>query len=369
VKENGVINELLKKYDLMLPVLKSEQRRILRSKKRTLAVILSEKKKSSFIIAMAVRFYYMMRNTGLNVTPVSGLRAAAFAAAMTVVIITGSSVLLVQHYIQKTAMIAEKAAGVKGVLAAFSDGLVIKRNNVEITSLKAKDGIIEGDEISTGDSSLLLQFDNGVVVKIMKRSTVIVAKTGTIFDLEEGGMLSRVPGTAAVSGYKVRTPDSVIAVKGTEFGVHYENGKTKVVVIKGIVLVEHITSGTEYEVPEVNETEVNEQKKIGPLSEESKSVMNGFANLNYTEAIDLKSEEELKELGEKLKASDVKKSSGRMTLAEFREKYGRLDEIMLYHGKKYTGVIISRGAVYKILTPSGTVTVPARDVKGSRVIQ
>jgi hypothetical protein len=42
---------------------------------------------------------------------------------------------------------------------------------------------------------------------------------------------------------------------------------------------------------------------------------------------------------------------------------------MLYNGKKYTGVIVSRGGIYKILTPSGTVSVPAGNVKGSRVIQ
>lgn len=369
MKETRIINALLKKYDLVLPVLASEQRRILRSKRRTLAAILNPAGKGSFMAGMAVRFYYMMRNTGLDVAPVAGFRAAVLAVSMTVVFIAGGSLLVVQNYIYKTGMIAEKSTEMKGVIAALSGDLVINRNNTELISHKTKDGINEGDEIITGNSSILLQFGNGIVVKIMKRSTVLVVKSGARFDLKAGGILSRVPKQAPASEYGVHTPDSIITVKGTEFGVFYENGKTKVTVTHGTVTVKHKLSGTEYEVQEAYESEVNADKKIRPLTEESKPVMNGFSELNYTDAIHAKSDEELKVLKEKLAASDELKPAGKMTLAEMKEKYGRLDEVMLYNGKKYTGVIISRGGVYKILTPSGTISVSARDVKGSRVIQ
>jgi hypothetical protein len=369
VKENGVINELLKKYDLVLPVLRSEQRRILRSKKRALAAILCLDKKPSFIAGMAVRFFYMMRNAGLDVAPAAGLRAAVAVCAMVIMITAGGSLLFVQHYIQKPGMVAGKTAGVRGVIAAFNDGIVIKRNNTDLTNLKPKDRILEGDEIVTGDSALLLQFDNGVVVKVLKKSVVVVAKTGSLFELKSGGMLSRVPAAAAVQGYILQSPVTIVTVKGTEFGVFHESGKTKVAVTKGTVIVKHIQTGSEYEVPEGNETEVNADGKVKPLAEANVSVMKGFADMNYIESIESKSEAELKELGEKLKASDETKLPGKMTLAELKQKYGRLDEIMLYNGKKYTGVIVSRGGIYKILTPSGTVSVPAGNVKGSRVIQ
>ena len=42
MRDIDIIKQILKKYDLMLPVLPREQRRIYRSKRRTLAVILGK---------------------------------------------------------------------------------------------------------------------------------------------------------------------------------------------------------------------------------------------------------------------------------------------------------------------------------------
>lgn len=369
MKDNGIITELLRKYDLMLPVLKSEQKRILRSKKRTLAVILSGKKKSSFIISMAVRFYYMMRNAGLNAAPVTGFRAAMAAIAIIVIAATGGSLLFVQNYFHKGIMTAEEGAGLKGTVTAVTGDIVIQRGNGEIKLLKAKERILDGDVISTGNSSMFLQFGNGSVVKIMKVSTVRVIKCGESFNLTKGCILSRVPVLAAGKGYDIHTPDSIISVRGTEFCVLYKNSGTEVIVTNGVVAVKHMPSGKEYEVHEGNKSTVNAEGIISQIDGESRSVMNGFADLLYIESIDLKTEEELNAVRDKLAVSDNPVTGVEITLRELKEKYGRLDEVILYSGKKYTGVIISRGGVYKILTPGGIISVRAIDVKGSRVIQ
>ncbi len=365
-----MIYQLLKKYDLVLPVLPSEQRRIYRSKRRTLSVILGRNESSTFMTTAAVRFYYMMRSMGMQATLASGARAAVFASVLAVLVVAGSSVLILQNFIYNQGMIAVNDMQQHGVIAAAGD-LRITRDGVEIASPKAPDMIRAGDEIITGESSALFQFENGTVVKILKQSTVHVLSLGNNFqfDLRSGGILSRVQNLKSGSVYEVRTPDSIVTVKGTEFGVQYESGKTKVFVTHGTVHVKYAPDSSEYDVEEGNSTEVNSDKKKSSITEEETLIMKGFADLQYVESISTKSPEELGEIKNKLTASDEAGQPAKMTLAELKLKYGKLDEVILYNGRRYTGVIISRGSVYKILTPGGVSTVSAKSVKGSRVVQ
>ena len=371
MRDIHIINQILKKYDLMLPVLPREQRKIYRSKRRTLADILGAGETSSFKVKAAVRFFYIMRNMGMSATVASGARAAVFASVIAVMVAAGGSVLLLQNYIYRQGVIAVDEIHKSGVITASGD-LKINRDGAELTSLKAADIIKPGDEIITGESSALFQFDNGAVVKILKKSSVLAVSMGKDFrfDLKSGGIVSRIPQLPSGSGYEIYTPDSSVSVKGTEFGVIYENGKTRVFVSRGTVGVRHLSSGTEYDVTEGNSTEVNTDKKSLPVPENESIIIKGFAGLDYVESIGTKSPGELQALGEKLKNSDkVEVQSKTMTLAQMKEKYGKIDEITLYSGRKYTGVIISRGGVYKILTTGGVVTVNAKEVKGSRIVQ
>lgn len=369
-----MIKQILKKYDLMLPVLPGEQRRIYRSKRRTLAFILGKDGESRVMISAAVRFYYMMKNMGINATLASGARAAVFASVITLMLFAGGSVLLLQNYIYRQGVIAVGGVSREGVVSAAGD-MRINRGGVEIAAFKAPYKVMQGDEIITGESSALLQFDNGAVVKILKRSSVLAASLGNRFqfDLRNGGIITRIPQLSEGNGYEIHTPDTVVSVKGTEFGVEYENGKTTIYIVKGTVSVKHLPSGAEYEVTESNSSEVNADKKNQPLTEEEILIMKGFADLQYVESINTKSAEELQLLSEKLAASDAVKSDAsqpkKMTLEEMKSKYGKLDEVIMYNGRKYTGVIISRGGVYKILTTGGVVSVPANEIKGSRIIQ
>ncbi len=375
MRDIETLNELLKKYDVVLPVLPREQRKIYRSKRKTLARILGRNEKSSLMLNAAVRFYYMMRSLGIQATLVSGARTAVFASVIAVMVIAGGSVLFLQNYIYNQGVIAVNDSYNKGFISAAAD-LKIIRNGSELISHKAADFLIQGDEIVTGDSSALFQFANGAVVKVMKRSSVKAVTFGSQFrlDLIQGGILTRIPQMTSGSGYSVYTNDSVISVKGTEFGVTYADGKTAVFVTDGTVIVKHFPSGIEYDVTAGNSSEVSGDGKVTPLHPDHSLIMKGFADLTYVESLSTKSSGEIQEIQEKLKASDDIKSdetqqSKRLTLEELKTKYGKLDEVMLYNGRKFTGVIISRGSIYKILTPAGTVSVPAMDVKGSRIVQ
>jgi hypothetical protein len=176
------------------------------------------------------------------------------------------------------------------------------------------------------------------------------------------------------SGYSVHTNDGVISVKGTEFGVTYADGKTAVFVTDGTVIVKHLPSGREYDVRAGNSSVVSGDGKVTPLHPDHSLIMQGFADLTYVESLSTKSPAEIQAIQKKLEASDDIKGEEtrqpkRLTLEELKTKYGKLDEVMLYNGRKFTGVIISRGSIYKILTPAGTVSVPANEVKGSKIVQ
>ncbi len=375
MRDIDILNELLKKYDLMLPVLPREQRKIYRSKRKTLAVILGKNEKSSLMLSAAVRFYYLMRSMGLHATLASGARTAVFASVIVVMLVAGGSVIVLQNYIYNQGIIAVNSIDNKGFISASID-LKIIRSGAELASIKTADPLIEGDEIITGDSSTLFQFSNGALVKVLKKSSVKAVSLGShlILDLKQGTIITRIPVIAAGSGYSIHTNDSIISVKGTEFGVTHENGKTGVFVTDGTVSVKHLTSGAEYDVAAGNSTVVNGDGIISTLDSSQLVIMKGFSDLEYVESLSTKSPEEIKSLQDKLKASDDnastrEKQSKRLTLEELQTKYGKLDEVMLYNGRKYTGVIISRGSIYKILTPAGVVSVPAAEVKGSKIIQ
>jgi len=370
VRDLDIIKQLLKKYDLMLPVLPFEQRKIYRSKRRTLAVILGKGVRNPFMMNVAVKFYYIMRNLGMQATLASGARAAVFASVLAVMVAAGGSVALLQNYIHHQGVIAVSETRLSGVIAASGDIKIIRQGS-EIISARALDMIKAGDQITTGESSALFQFGSGIVVKVLKRSSVYVSALAPNyrFGLKEGGIVSRIPALYPGSAYEVHAPNSTISVKGTEFGVTYENSKTNVFVTHGTVLVKHLPSGTEYEVAGGNSTEVNADKKLTVLTGDQTNLMKGFSGLIYVESISTKSPDEIRALNDKLIESDTDDQPKRMTLAGLKEKYGKIDEVMLYNGRKFTGVIVSRGGVYKILTPGGVVSVPAKEVKGSRIIQ
>jgi hypothetical protein len=65
--------------------------------------------------------------------------------------------------------------------------------------------------------------------------------------------------------------------------------------------------------------------------------------------------------------AEIEKLSG-MSYEDMKAKYQRVDIITMYNGRVIKGVIMSRGATLKILTPSGIVTVQAKDVQRTGVM-
>lgn len=370
MKDIEQINLVLAEYKLTAPVSPADQRKINRSKKKTLAVILGVNGKSTIMTALAVKFYYIIQGFGMKVTLLTGARAAVFASVAALVVVAGTSVMLLQNNLYNRGVIAVYEVQKKGSISAPGDSRIF-RGGKELPSARAVDSVMGGDEIVAGEMSMLMQLENRSVVKVLKHSTVSVEGTGSGFSLSirKGGVLNRVPSLSGGTVYEIRTPDAEIHVRGTEFGVLYDDGKTGVFVTKGYVNVKHIPTGIEYLLTEGYSTEVNGTKVVSPIKDDELMLMKSFSYLTYVESLETKKAEELQFVMEKLAASDKSVSPVKLTLEALKEKYGRIDEVQLYSGRKYTGVITSRGEIYRILTPAGNVTVPAKEVKGSRIIR
>lgn len=54
---------------------------------------------------------------------------------------------------------------------------------------------------------------------------------------------------------------------------------------------------------------------------------------------------------------------------EIKREYGKLETVILWNGKNYTGAVISTDPVYSIVTVDGTVNIPINDVKIREIIR
>ena len=138
----------------------------------------------------------------------------------------------------------------------FAANAIVKSVSGEANCLKAetqalvalKEGMVLAapDEVRTGsDGSVLLVLDTGSEIKIGQTSKMKISDlsdTDTLLDLTLGELEAKVEKLKKNMSFKVRTPASVCAVRGTKFSVKVDNtGKTKITVFAGIVSAREIS--------------------------------------------------------------------------------------------------------------------------------
>jgi hypothetical protein len=118
----------------------------------------------------------------------------------------------------------------------------------------------------------------------------------------------------------------------------------------------------------ISDTEKKELKKIEavPVIPEAEKKDSATIEARVKEAIGHAREKEEGSHQEKVKALMEKKTR---SMAEIREVFSRIDEITLYNGRVIQGAVMARGEVYTILTPGGTITIPEKQIKGSRILK
>jgi len=359
MKENEIIIQALKKYDLTLPLTWLEKRRINRAKRRTLAVILSQESGSRLKYSVSIFFSDIMKALGMDATLAAGWRTASVSAVFALLLITGGSLLVIHQRItipgfNETAVISAAAGNVTSGEGEVSG----PRGYVKLAAGAA---VYSGDIINVpGGSSLLVKMVNGAAVSVLTEGYIKpeFSENRSVIHLSGGCVISKVP--SPFSGvYEINTPDAVVAVKGTVFAVMYNGGKTSVIVSEGVVSLRHIQSGFTSDIEAGYYAEAGADNKSRGLNGKEVELLKEFE----AAAQDSDRLTELNRIYDNI--INKKESQGRMTLDDIRKKYGQIDEVVLYSGKRYTGAIISRGANVKLVTVNGIVLIPSNQVKNT----
>jgi len=156
----------------------------------------------------------------------------------------------------------------------FMMGDVTILNNGNTTAAKVGDAITQGMTVKTGAKAVVDIYFSGSVIRILEKSSVVMKelikdvasnKELTEFYVENGKLFSKVS-RKLVEGEKfsVKSPTAVAGVRGTEFLVEEEGGKSKVSCIEGTVAVKEAEQAdTEYVMVEAGkEAELEKGKPV-----------------------------------------------------------------------------------------------------------
>jgi hypothetical protein len=224
----------------------------------------------------------------------------------------------------------------------------------------------------------MFQMGKKTLLRMMPKSTGAVGidlKAKSIF-LRQGTVLCNVQELAKDEKFSVSTSNAMVNIVGTQFSVKYESEKTTVTVIKGAVQAFNLKNNEAIQVDEGKTAVIaGDGIEVKESEEAEKIILQRFGRLEYINNIMDKSEKEMDMFLEAVVAMDRESEKEKeedikiVTLEDIKRKYGKLEEIQLYNGKRYTGAIISRGGIYSFVTLDGIKKIPAKDVKNVRIIK
>ncbi|MCX8124257.1 MAG: FecR domain-containing protein [Spirochaetes bacterium] len=291
--------------------------------------------------------------------------------------------------------------------------VTIIRNEVNVPVILGS--IVQPEDIiTTGNQSIaVVQIADRAVVHITSNSKLAVktlVATSTTLYLERGEIISKVERLQKAQEYRVKTPSVVASVRGTQFLVKADEKIGKVAVHTGSVSVKPVIEETKIEEIQIEETIVDggkeaivtvEKEKAAkeiPVSVKEISIKDKMKieeagkiellpqevvikpealekvretikqNIEKIGTIESSTEEQLRQQIKKERIERLMQQKTR-TLEEIKEACERIDVIRLYSGKQIQGAIISRGDSYKILTTTGVIDVPKKDVRSVSVMR
>ena len=191
----------------------------------------------------------------------------------------------------------KKESAIKGIVNSMMGSVTIKEGD-KSHQAKVGDSIIAGMTIETGAKSIAyIHFDENVIVltektilSVEKTELNISANTAQAdFNLMSGNVFSKI--TKSITrdySSQIKTPTTVVAVRGTEFAVFEKDGVSTVACLSGKVEAANTTLGDDpkfIEIPANKEARIASEKPLAikPLSKENKKRMkNIFDNIGST---------------------------------------------------------------------------------------
>jgi hypothetical protein len=378
MRESKRLKQILVKYKLASPIGYFAKRKILKSKRKTLVKILKLDRIDSVFVIAAVCFSDLFNRLGFRLSLAGGARAFAAAAVFSLFVILSSSLAVVYNYGRVSQFIIAIfwiPEYQRGFILGANEDVKILRENKELPVIKAKDRLITKDEIITAtNGTVVFQTEKKTLVRVMPKSKVVVEinlKAKSIF-LRQGTVLCNVMELAKDEKFSVTTTTADVIIVGTQFSVTYKNEITTVIVFKGALQAVNLKTKEAVQIDEGKTAVIfGDSLKIKDSEEVEKIILQRFGKLEYMNNIIDNSENEMKKFWEVVQELDrgTEEDIAIITLEDIKKKYGKLEEIQLYNGKRYTGAIISRGGTYSFVTVDGVKKIPAKDVKNVRIIK
>jgi hypothetical protein len=263
----------------------------------------------------------------------------------------------------------------------------LTRQGMTTNKLKTREYLIDGDLIQTGKNShLTFQVRKDIVLMIAPESKItlknILDPNSKELNLHYGETLSKLDKLSQGQGFSVKTPSISAGVRGTQFLTRYENNISTVSVSTGSVAVIRLKNEEENLLDQGKAIDIHEAKnKITLRNQSQKEILklNMLNDIPLADNYETASEELQKSMADEIKANifaTLKKieslkqetdTNKLLTMNELKAKYGRIDVIRLYSGKKILGIIISRGAIFKVLTPAGQLAIDSKEVQSTDI--
>ena len=225
-----------------------------------------------------------------------------------VLFIAAAAVLLPQLSCRREVPTQATATFVVGDVMLF-------RQNEAPRQVRHGDRLVSNDTIKTGKDSLFaFQVKESAVIRITANSRVLIAdilsdKSNRLV-LDYGRVLASVKKIGKeTEGFEVQTKTTVAAVRGTEFSVNYEMGRTVVAVKEGAVQVQRVTEDRSV----VEETMVKggnaavitkTTSQTRPVNKDEEDVFVKVEKINVIEGVHKKSESDLKDNEQKVLHGD-----------------------------------------------------------------
>lgn len=250
----------------------------------------------------------------------------------------------------------------------FMGTVEVLRNGASVKP-EIKMEIQDGDVIAAGpESFILLQVAESMVIRITESSTVemksLLSPKNRELLVRRGKALSAVRKLGKDGAFTVKTATITASVRGTEFSVSSRPKESVVAVRKGTVEVTVIASGTGETVGEGKAFVYTDRAATRTVTAAEDRELEMIGAIPAIPGLGEKTEQEIRDIILPLLGDS---GIAAMTLDEVKEKYRRTDTVILYDGRIITGVIISRGPVFAIMTAKGVVSVPEKKIRNTRV--
>lgn len=273
---------------------------------------------------------------------------------------------------------APETVSVKTAIISFMGSVEITRGTEPARQVVLGEELKQGDIIKTGPASFMVfSLGETATARVQPDSSVTLSNITDMsninLDLTKGGVLNRVNKLSRGGNYRINTPTVVASVRGTVFSAYYEEGTNTVAVKNGNVNVEMKDKNETVSLKDGNTAVIKDGIVQRPIEEVEAIVLENMTVLPIK--IDIEDRAQSEKLNQQIIEKDIEINKQLeikgipKTLSEIKEKYERIDEVLLYSGRIIRGVIVERGASYRILTTSGYVEIPAKQVRNTKVLR